>query len=293
MPFLFVAVDPSSSNPDGGVIPFALLQGGHVKSQPKTVLQEVFEGRQAIESVLYGSYDLNEVAIARLKNRILADLKIPGRPSAYFAGLHHELGYLLALQNRSGADAQLELAERYGMDSNAVAISRSHIALMSGRISDARKIIESLFLKDIPLEVKQILTPHLVQPGMLEIMMKSNISMGRDVRYEMVAAEILRGLNVKDIELTSRLNTACGVIRENISHPILAQKIFAMEGEGILYRYVVKASIEELVHLNDMILDSLMDNHDGPLDQELTICVAPWAAEDNHPREQRYHVSLI
>ncbi|WP_158539558.1 hypothetical protein [Pseudomonas sp. 2848] len=80
--------------------------------------------------------------------------------------------------------------------------------------------------------------------------------------------------------------------RTEPSHPILGYKVFAQEGEGILYRYLVKAPIEELAELNDRVLDALMASHDGPLDQELSICVTPWAPEDVGDVQEAYRVSI-
>ena len=113
-----------------------------------------------------------------------------------------------------------------------------------------------------------------------------------NIKHEMAAARILNQLGVDDTELTKRLDTACRVIRANINHPILGQKLFAMEGEGILFRYIVKASIDELIELNDKVLDALIDGHDGPLDQELSIRVSPWSEQESQPREAAYRVHL-
>lgn len=106
------------------------------------------------------------------------------------------------------------------------------------------------------------------------------------------AARILRRIGVDDIELTKRLDTACRVIQSKIQHPILAYKLFAKDDEGILYRYVVKAPMGDLLELNEMILDALLEEHDGPLDQELSICVTPWVPEDRPLLEEAYHVSI-
>jgi len=263
-----------------------------MNTQPKTVLEEALEARGKIEDDLHASYDLDELAVERLKRKIVKDLSNKGRTDLYVAALHHELAYLLGLQGRKGADAELDLAQDWGMDRVAIAISRSHIALMNGRISFSRSIVEGLSLWDeLPEDARPALRAHLVQTGMLEAIMK-NSEGGDDIKREAAAARILERLGIDDIELTKRLDTACRVIRANANHPILGQKIFAMEGEGILYRYVVKASIDELIELNDKVLDALIEEHDGPLDQELSICVVPWSAEENFNREVAYHVSL-
>jgi len=260
--------------------------------QPKTVLEESLEARARIEDGLYVTYDLDEVAVERLKRNIIKDLKNKGRPDMYVAALHHELAYLLGLQGRKGVDAQLDLAHERGMDRVAIDISRSHIAQMNGRISASRSIVEGLAqMDDLPESARPLLLAHFGQVGMLEEMMKY-ATPTHDLTRESVAAGILQRLGISDVELTKRLDTACRVIRANANHPILGQKVFAMEGEGILYRYIVKASIDELLTINDKVLDALIEEHDGPLDQELSICVVPWSADEKHNREVAYHVSL-
>ncbi|HDS1693838.1 TPA: hypothetical protein QEM72_004422 [Pseudomonas putida] len=259
--------------------------------QPKTVLHELLEARGKIEADLLASYSLDEFAVERLKRKIMKELECWGGPRPYKAALHHELAYLLGLQGRKGVDAELDRAQASGMDPIAIAISRSHIALMNGRISFSRSIVEGLSREELPEAARLALRAHLGQTGMLEAIMKDSEG-GDDIKREIAAARILKRLNIDDVELTKRLDTACRVIRENANHPILGQKLFAMEGEGILYRYAVKASIDELIELNDKVLDALIEEHDGPLDQELSICVVPWSAEENFNREGAYHVSL-
>ncbi|WP_432755553.1 hypothetical protein [Pseudomonas sp. WMBT8] len=260
--------------------------------QPKSVLEECSEERLRIQERLSFSYEMDELAIERLKRKLRGDLKVQGHPKTYAGALHLELAYLLGVQGKIEADAELDFAEKCGVDRIAVSLSRSHIALMNGRICSARVIVEELSrMDDLPEGARPLLTAHFSQAGMLEELMKTQ-DLSHDLTRETAAAQILQAIGVADIELTKRLDTACRVIRANANHPILGMKLFAMENEGIMYRYVVKASDDELIELNDKVLDALIEQHDGPLDQQLSIGVVPWTPDEQFILEAAYHVRV-
>lgn len=260
--------------------------------QPKSVLEECSEERLRIQERLSSAYDVDELAIERLKRKLRADLGVQNHPDTYLGAVHLQLAYLLGVQGRAEADAELDAAEKCGIDHAAVSLSRSHIALMNGFICSARAIVEELSrTADLPESARPLLTVHFSHAGMLEELMKCQ-DISHDLTRETDAAQILQAAGIADIELTKRLDTACRVIRVNANHPILGMKIFAMEDEGIMYRYVVKGSDDDLIKLNDKVLDALIEQHDGPLDQQLSICVVPWTPDEEFILEAAYHVRV-
>jgi hypothetical protein len=263
-----------------------------METQPKSVLQEVIESRNGVDASLYESYVLDELAVERLKRKIAGELKRGGNSNLHRGALHHELAYLLGLQGRVGVSGELAKAQNYGIQAFAIGLSTSHIAIMNGHVSEARETVERLSkVDDLPEAARKLLFAHFGQVGMLEAMV-ANAKGGREVRYEHVAAGILMRMGIEDIELTKRLDTACRVIRANIKHPILGRKLFASDGEGMLFRYVVKAPVDDLLRINDQVLDALMDEHDGPLDEVLSIMVTPWSYDKSFVREEAYNVQL-
>lgn len=260
--------------------------------QPKSVLEECSRERIRIQERLSSAYEVDELAIERLKRKLRADLKVQGRPDSYVGALHLELAYLLGVQGRVEVAAELDAAERCGVDRVAVSLSRSHIALMNGLICSSRVIVEELSRGvDLPESARPLLAVHYSHSGMLEELMRCH-DMRHDLEREEAAAQILQSIGVADIELTKRLDTACKVIRANSNHPLLGMKLFAMEDEGIMYRYVVKGSDDELIKLNDKVLDALLEKHEGPLDQQLSICVVPWTPDEEFILEAAYHVRV-
>jgi len=247
--------------------------------------------RQGIEDRLLATCRLDELAAERLKRKIQIELDKPGLPALYEAALHHEYACLLGLQLRyPDAMKRMELAKAGGLERFALAISKSHLALLSGEILCARETLSSI--SEVPDESRALVFSHHVLSGMLGSAMNysgtSNISQA-SVR---AAGAILESLDVDDIEGTKRLDVACKVIVAESLQPITGYKLFAMEGEGILYRFVVRAGIDELALLNERIIEALVDQFDGELDQELSICVTPWVSGDDYKAEEAHHVSI-
>ncbi|WP_256806515.1 hypothetical protein [Pseudomonas kurunegalensis] len=261
---------------------------------PKTVAEEIIEARRAVEEKMYSTYVVDEFSTALLKRKVEKELSRSGISPAYRAVLHHELAYLFGVPGRYRESVQqMELMAKSGFEPIAVAFSSAHISIISGYVLRARKIIEEVSNSGgFPVSSNSLLAALQVQTGMLESAIKIVGPGAEELKHIEASVRILNRIGVEDLELTKRLDTACRVIRDQISHPIMGFKIFAMEGEGILYRYVVKAPVDDLIALNDKVLDALIDNHDGPLDQELSICVTPWSSDEVFSREEAHHVSF-
>ena len=263
-----------------------------MEHHPQSVHGEIFDARRTIEGRLVESYVLDEFAAERLKRRIQAALNVSGLPNIQRSALHHELASLFGMQRKyQEAIQQLTLAKGLGMDPFAIAFTLSHVALLNGHMLDSRSTVENVWVEATD-KMRDLLASHQAQAGMIGGFMAEGSVKTNAFKESIEAARILHRIGVDDIELTKRLDTACRVIQSKIQHPILAYTLFAKDGEGILYRYVVKAPIDALIELNEMILDALLEKHDGPLDQELSICVAPWVPEDKPLLEEAYHVSL-
>ncbi|ROL94153.1 hypothetical protein BK636_02040 [Pseudomonas chlororaphis] len=263
-----------------------------MQPQPQLELAEIFEERQRIKNRLSESYVLDEVASERLKRRVLKELQSRNLGDIHKAALHHELAAILGTQGRvEDARGHLEHAERLGFERIAVVFTLAFIYLSNGEVMAARSLIESGY-RDAPDEAISIIRTHQAQAGMVGVFMDLPDNKQQYFSASIEAARILYRRGIADLELTMRLDTACRMIRSSISHPILGYKVFAQEGEGILYRYLVKAPIDDLIGLNEKVLDALLENHDGPLDQELSICVTPWAPEDAGDEQEAYRVRI-
>lgn len=260
----------------------------------KTIAEEIAETRRAIEDALHSSYMIDELSVERAKRKAAKFLETPNTPVNFRIVLHHEVAYLLGLQGKYSESMEHVAASTYwGLEPVASAFSTAHLSLLNGQMLRAREAVDaSDFLQNVPPHSRSLLAAIQMNLGAME---KAAIATGHEkseFKHVRAAVQILKSIGEPDIELTKRLDTACRVIRENVSHPILGFKLFAMEGEGILYRFLVRASIDDVIELNDKVLDALMDNHDGPLDRELTICTTPWTADEKPDREEAYYVGL-
>lgn len=260
----------------------------------KTVAEEITEARVLIENRLYSTYAIDELSTERAKRKAMQLLQLSSTPAKAKIIVHHEVAYLLALQGKYRESMEhLSLSASWGLDPVATVFSTSHMSILNGRMLHARDVVDAPdFLKLVPSKSKSLLAAIQVNVGIIE---KAVITTGFDkseFKHIAAAARILESIGVSDMELTKRLDTACRVIREHANHPILGYKLFAMEGEGILYRFLVRASVDDVIELNDKLLDALLDNHDGPLDRELSICVTPWSESEKPNREEAYYVGL-
>ncbi|MDZ5602609.1 hypothetical protein SJI00_07465 [Pseudomonas sp. RP23018S] len=260
----------------------------------KTIADEISETRRAIEDTLHNSYMLDELSVERAKRKAIKYLGSVNTSANFRVVLHHEVAYLLALQGKYFESMEHVAASAYwGLEPVASGFSTAHLSLINGQMLRAREVVDvSEFLNKVPPESRSLLAAIQMNIGAIEEAAK--ITGPEKSEYEHVGAalKILNLLGESDMELTKRLDTACRVIREHVNHPILGFKFFAMEGEGILYRFWVRASVEDVIDLNDKVLDALMDNHDGPLDRELTICTTPWTADEKPNREEAYYVGI-
>jgi hypothetical protein len=262
---------------------------------PKSVAAEVSEARKAIEDSMYSTYVVDQFSSEKLRRRIQSVLSQPGLSNSHKAILHHELAYLFGILGKfPEAMEQASLMANYGIGQVAAGYAMAHLAQLNGQVLISRGIIEDLSkAEDLGDSPAGLIAAHQAMSGMLKDALKNTSPSVMHFDHINSAVKILDAIGVSDIEVTMRLDTACRVIRENINHPILAYKLFAMEGEGILYRYVVNSTVDDLIAINDKVLDALLDHHDGPLDRELSICVTPWSDIENLGAVEAYHVSIV
>lgn len=262
----------------------------------KAVLQHrisgLLERRQSIQHQLGRTYTVDQITIARLKRDIRREIERGGLAATHEAALWHEIAYLLSIEGRyEEAHRAMAKADVPGFDPIALIIARSKIDLLCGAILEARRQVESINTGDLPDSAKRAVLTQGMFTGSLKKTMEAAEMLGRDEQAAGVAAEILSQKGIDDLELTKMPDTACRVIRAGIDHPILGYKLFAMEGEGILYRFLVRADVEQIADLNEKIIEALIEKHDGPLDSELSIIATPWYGYE--PEEKgTYHVSM-
>ncbi|MBC2680627.1 hypothetical protein [Pseudomonas baltica] len=260
--------------------------------QPKSNIGELFSERQSIKDRLAETCTVDEVSIERLKRRFREALRNLALSVAQQAAVYHELACLAGFQGRyHEVISNMNRSKELGMDPIAVGFSSAYLALLNGRVLDARKVIEEL--KEFVTEENiPLLRAQQAQVGMLGDFMANEIINDDFQREALEVKAVIERLGVSDIEITKRLDAACQLIRSKINHPLIAYKLFAKGEEGILYRFMVKAPASELVALNEQILDVLLERFDNEIDNEISIMVTPWTASYHQISEEAYRVGV-
>lgn len=254
---------------------------------------ELYERRRGILDRLQRTLVLDEVAVKRLERDLHEQLENSGLSSGLRAGLTHELAYMSGFRLRSDEAIQhLDSAEQLGMDPFAISLSKSYLLGMSGRFIDARDVIEKVNVASLKDTNRIFLAPHYVELGMFKMAGESIPNLTDFDQYADEAREILASNGIDDCAVTARLDFAAKLIVERAGHPILDYKLFAMHDEGILYRFVVKGEIEDLVTLSGKLSDALVDNFDGPLDEILSIDIAPFVPGHGSSQGEVYRVGI-
>jgi hypothetical protein len=260
--------------------------------QLKTEIGDLFKQRLVLKDQLAATCVVDEVSTERLKRRFRGILKSNVLSALQQAAVYHELACLVATQGRyTEALSYIRLSRELGLDSFALAFTSAYLALLNGYVIDARREVEGIMDTVVPSAIP-LLRAHQAQVGMLGGFMADE-SLNSDFQNEALEAKkIIAKLSIDDWELTSRLDAACRMIRANINHPILSYKLFAREGDGILYRFMVKADVVRIAELNEMLLDMLLDTFDGDIDNELSILITPWSPVDRPISEGAYLVGV-
>lgn len=260
--------------------------------QAKLAIGDLFSQRQILRDRLAATSIVDEVSTERLKKRFRAILDSPVLSQSQQAAAYHELACLVATQGRyEEALSYMDLSRELGMDRFAVAFTSAYLALLNGRVIDARRTIEGI-KGDVTSVTIPLLRAHQAQIGMLGDFMADD-SLDSDFQHDALEAKkIILRLGIDDNEVTERLDAVCRLLRAHINHPILSYKFFAKEEEGILYRFMVNADISKIAELNEMILDMLLERFDGKIDDELSILIAPWSAVDRPISEEAYLVGV-
>ena len=261
--------------------------------QPKSEIADLFAQRQAIKNRLSQTCALDEVSIERLKRRFRKMLKSPTLSQAQQAAVYHELACLVGTQGRyTEAVSYMESSRGLGMDKFAVSFTTAYLALLNGRIIDARLLVENISSSVLPQTIP-LLRAHQAQVGMLGDFMAEETLDSDFQREALEAKKVIGRLGISDFEITRRLDAACTLIRSHINHPIISYKLFASETEGILYRFLVNADTNKLADLNEMVLDMLIERFDEEIDNELSILVTPWSPSDSQISEEGYLVGVV
>lgn len=250
-----------------------------MQGQPKLAIAEFSSQRRAMWDAIADTHVVNQIAIRRLYNELDALLAVlpPGDASRPFA--LHEQAYLSAYLMKPDASLSLfQRAEAEGLPSIAKAVSASHALYICGEIKMAIDEIERVNLDDAKPRDLEAVADQCVHLGLFvraRELYQAAGSKGGYVERITCAAELIEELNGNDREVSDRLAVAAEIVKKMSYHPFIGYDVFAMRGEGILFRFVVRDDIERLVDIDREIDAALSVLFEGPIDNIFSIGIYP------------------
>lgn len=261
--------------------------------QPRLKADDLARERQTIQGRLRETLEFDELAAKRLERQLIAERDRAGVTMQIRSWMWHELAYLSAFAGRTDqALHRLDQARNLGFVGLGMSISHAFVLEMGGRFVAARGVIEAIDAASIIEPARQYLVPHYVELGMFKAATDAVADISDFDHYAEVAKSILEEHGIDDAEVTARLQFAAAMIIDAAKHPLVDYKLFAMQGEGILYQFVVKGSIDELVELSIAISDALTDHFDGPLSEILSIDIVPFVQGHGSRQVGVFHVGF-
>lgn len=266
-------------------------------AKPRLAINDLAKERIKLWVQMAKTHEVDELLIQRLlrnMDSVLSSLPANDKTIPWF---YHEQGYLNAYRKRTAEVLRLfDLSIELGFHPVAAGLSKAHALFICGEISMGRDVLAALEPDGTNLEEVESVAAACAHFGLFfkarELL--HSIGKGADDQYResLLAAQLLEDAGIDDIEVTRRLNVAAGIVKNMTAHPLIAYSIFAMRDEGILFRFVVKDSIEKIVQIDRAIDETMAEQFDGLVDEVLSIGVKPYAPNTANPVGGAYRVYL-
>lgn len=268
-----------------------------MSGQPRPAIEEIADERIAIFNEIVRTHQVDDLKIRRLQNRLEKLISSSNVEPIVRSIFNHELAYLYAYRGMAAeASACFNEAEDFGLTGVSLSLSRAHTSYLCGNIKEsARQAKRHSSSASGDHEIGNLVV-LCIQAGLF--IMAENILKGMTTAeqpYVHIASAILERLGCSESDVTERLQVAADVIKSSIKHPLMSYSLLAMEGEGILYRFVVRAGIDEIVALDraiDRALSERFDADNSELDHFLSVGVKPYTAGADFNIEEAGNVYL-
>ena len=186
----------------------------------------------------------------------------------------------------------MDRALRCGLDRLAISVSKAHILIMFGRFIDARVELETIDFESVPASAQGSIRGLCEEVGMYVEASKFDAGTHASEFFSPEAKKILNDANINEVEVTRRLDYAAAIVSAHSKHRLIAYDLFAMDGEGILFRFVIDAPIDDLLSLDWEITGGVAKTFNGPVDDILSIGVKPFSKGEKHIEFGAYNVDI-
>ena len=268
-----------------------------MQAKPKSAINQLSQERCDLWSEIAATHVVDEINIRRLIKKLDAMI-VPSEAHSVEAAIAlHEQAYLYAYQMK--IDVALKLFDdsvRAGLIPIAAMVSKTHALYICGRVFDAMNQIMSVDLKSVePTEILGLAntcTPLGLFKMAAELYKSINEVQGQTSRQIVEAANIMDQIGATDEQVNARLATASKIIMSMTGQPHIALDVFAMRGEGILYRFMVRDTVERLIEIDQAIDSALSEIYNDAIDQVLSIGVAPHDRSAKIQEEASFNVCM-
>jgi len=268
-----------------------------MQPEPRLAINKLLEDRRNLWNKIAQTHFVDEFEVRRLINRFDGLLLDPGSEHTIASIALHEQAYLYAYQMKTlNALALFEKAKQCGLDKLAVSISTAHALYICGEVEMSRNEIAGLDISEANSAGLSGLADTCVHTGMFQMARDLYIRSGKQngqISIQAIrAANLMDEIGATDEQVSLRIAIAARVLKSRISHPFIAFDVFAMAGEGILYRFVVKGTTEQLVELDMAIDEALLSEFNEELDEVLSIGISPYELGSNVLAADGYYVGV-
>ncbi|EZP62713.1 hypothetical protein [Pseudomonas sp. RIT357] len=268
-----------------------------MQGKPRLAVNEISSERMVLWHSLAGTHVVDEFSVRRLINKIDSVLSSLSYGDKKRALLLHEQAYLHAyLMKPNASIGFFSEAEAAGLPSFAKHLAAAHAMAICGELEMARSENLSVIIDKLSADDVVVVADSSAHLGLYKRAKDLYVLAGKTPEGFMCrafeAADIMDDSGVSDEDIFDRLSLATAVVKRLSGHPNIAYDMFALRGEGILYRFVVRASIETLVEIDAAIDEALSLSFDAQADRILSIGVMPHTDDSAKPFGRPYNVSM-
>jgi len=251
-----------------------------MRPESKSVVNDLSTERRNLWSEIAARHAVDELKVHRLIKKF-DDLIIPSRQrDSTIAIALHEQGYLYAYLGKKEISLQLfEDAVLAGLMPLAATISKAHALYICGDLELSKKVLLGIDIEDADPAGLAGVADGCVQLGLFrmaaDLYVQAGKQSGEVSEHLLAAAEIMNEIGATDDQVSARIETASKIIQSMSGHPHIALDVFAMQGEGILYRFMVKGPTDHLMAIDSAIDQALGSKYNDAIDRFLSIGVAP------------------
>jgi hypothetical protein len=259
----------------------------------ESLLNQLFQRRRNLENSFQSSFLLDEVEARRLAKTLQAESAKGSITQMERGAILHELAYVEGLRGRlTSALGFMGRALHCGLDQLAIAVSKAHILTMFGRFIDARAELETIDLENLRASAQGSVLGLCEEVGMYTTATKLGAGKDGPEVFSAEVSKMLAAADINEIEVTQRLDYAASIVNMHALHRLIAYDLFAMDGEGILFRFVIDGSMDELLALDWSISAQVAKKFQGPLDDILSIGIKPFSKGEQHLEYGAYRVDI-